>query len=328
MCVLFDFNQFIFTAAHAHFDSVFQTTFPVGVGMGIGEVVVVAMFFFRQNAAFDDRLTVDRIGTCLVECYRVKRGKHTNIRNDWNIVFGMAVAVRRNVDDQADVEVRATVDDSVGVFGNFVVKDVIGFIGAGFDRIFRAGTDAASTAYTFVVVDEGALFGVFAFSSAARAVFTGIVYKADGIVRTVFATFSAGNAKLGMYVWFAAAVHFHLAGAGAAAHAQIFEGAAKSGGFMTFKMVEGDDDVGIHDRTSDFGFLHIFPVDRHQCFVGALQAVGNDDMAAGGKGIVAVFISAVQMVQCIFAASDIQGVAVGQERLATSSLTRSTMTFA
>ncbi|CDA62161.1 unknown [Clostridium sp. CAG:169] len=85
---------------------------------------------------------------------------------------------------------------------------------------------------------------------------------------------------------------------------------------MTFKMVEGDDDVGIHDRTSDFGFLHIFPVDRHQCFVGALQAVGNDDMAAGGKGIVAVFISAVQMVQCIFAASDIQGVAVGQERLA------------
>ena len=156
MCVLFDFNQFIFTAAHAHFDSVFQTTFPVGVGMGIGEVVVVAMFFFRQNAAFDDRLTVDRIGTCLVECYRVKRGKHTNIRNDWNIVFGMAVAVRRNVDDQADVEVRATVDDSVGVFGNFVVKDVIGFIGAGFDRIFRAGTDAASTAYTFVVVDEGA----------------------------------------------------------------------------------------------------------------------------------------------------------------------------
>ena len=223
MCVLFDFNQFIFTAAHAHFDSVFQTTFPVGVGMGIGEVVVVAMFFFRQNTAFDDRLTVDRIGTCLVECYRVKRGKHTNVRNDWNIVFGMAVAVRRNVDDQADVEVRATVDDGVGVFGNFVVKDVIGFIGAGFDRIFRAGTDAASTAYTFVVVDEGALFGVFAFSSAARAVFTGIVYKADGIVRTVFATFSAGNAKLGMYVWFAAAVHFHLAGAGAAAHAQILK---------------------------------------------------------------------------------------------------------
>ena len=62
MCVLFDFNQFIFTAAHAHFYSVFQAAFPVGVRVGIGEVVVVAMFFFRQNAAFDDRLTVDRIG--------------------------------------------------------------------------------------------------------------------------------------------------------------------------------------------------------------------------------------------------------------------------
>ena len=82
---------------------------------------------------------------------------------------------------------------------------------------------------------------------------------------------------------------------------------------MALEMVERDKDIGIHDRSADFGLLDILAVNRYQRLVGALEAVGNQDMAAGGKGVEAVLIGAVQMVQRIFAAADIQGVAVGQE---------------
>ena len=79
------------------------------------------------------------------------------------------------------------------------------------------------------MVDDGTLLGVFALSAAAGVVFTIVIDKADCIVRTVLAAFSAGDAERLVDDWLTAAVHFHLAGAGAAAHAQVFEGAAESG---------------------------------------------------------------------------------------------------
>lgn len=79
---------------------------------------------------------------------------------------------------------------------------------------------------------------------------------------------------------------FHLARAAAAAHAQVFDGAAEAGGLVPLEVVEADDDVRVHDGPADLGLLHIFAArHRHQRLVGALEAVGDDDLAAGGKGV-------------------------------------------
>ena len=157
---LFDLNQLILATAHSQLDCVLQTAFPVGVRVGVGEVVVMTMLALCQNAAADDRLTVDGIRTGLVECNRVEGGEHTDIGHDWNVVLWVAVAVRRNIDDQADVEVRLVLDDRIGVFGNLAVEDVVCLADAGFDRILRTSADAASTAHALVVVDVGAFAGI------------------------------------------------------------------------------------------------------------------------------------------------------------------------
>ena len=86
---------------------------------------------------------------------------------------------------------------------------------------------------------------------------------------------------------------------------------------MPLEVGQGDEHIGVHHGAADFGLLHIlaaFHGNGH--LVVALQAVGDDDVAAGGIGGEAVDIRGFQMIQRIFAAADIQGVAVGQEGLA------------
>ena len=43
---------------------------------------------------------------------------------------------------------------------------------------------------------------------------------------------------------------------------------------------QGDDDIGIHQCAADAGVLYILAVNRNGDIVRALQAVGNDDVAA------------------------------------------------
>ena len=86
---------------------------------------------------------------------------------------------------------------------------------------------------------------------------------------------------------------------------------------MPFEVGQGNEHVRVHHGAANFGLLHIFTAlhgDSH--LVVALQTVGDDDVAAGGIGGEAVDIGRFQMIQRIFAAADIQGVAVGQEGLA------------
>ena len=81
-------------------------------------------------------------------------------------------------------------------------------------------------------------------------------------------------------------------------------------------MVQGDEDVGIHNGAADFSFLYIFSVNRNENVIGALESVCDQDVAAGGKRIVAIHIGRIQVIQRIFAAAYIEGIAVRQERLA------------
>ena len=114
----------------------------------------------------------------------------------------------------------------------------------------------------------------------------------------------------------ARAVHLHLARPRAASHADVLQAAAKAGGLVALKVGQADENVRIHNGGADLGLLHIVAVNGHQGFIGALQAVADEHMAAGGEGGKAVFIGGVQMVQCVFPAAHIQGVAVGKEGFA------------
>ena len=83
---------------------------------------------------------------------------------------------------------------------------------------------------------------------------------------------------------FACAVHLHLAGPGASAHSQIFQSAAKACALMSLKVIQGDNDIRIHQSLADFSLLYVFaPFHGNQRFVRTLKSVCDDHMAAGGE---------------------------------------------
>ena len=112
-------------------------------------------------------------------------------------------------------------------------------------------------------------------------------------------------------------MHFPLTGVGATAHADVLQSAAEAGFLMALEMVQRDDDIRIHNGTADFRAFDILAAcygDIH--IVRTLQAVADDDMAAGGIGGKAVEVGSFQMVQGIFPGTDVHGIAVGEEGLA------------
>ena len=82
---------------------------------------------------------------------------------------------------------------------------------------------------------------------------------------------------------------------------------------MAFKMVQRDEDIGIHNGAADLGFFYILPVNWNENVISSLESVCDQDVAAGGKWIVAVHIGRIQMIQRILAAAHIEGIAVCQE---------------
>lgn len=131
-----------------------QTGFPVGVRMGVSEVVMMTMFFFCKDAAADHWLTVYCICASLIQSNRVEGSEHTDIWYDRNIIFSMAVAVWGNIDYQTDVEIRFIFDDCIGVFSDLAVENIICFAGSSFYSIFWTCTNAAAAANAFVVVNK------------------------------------------------------------------------------------------------------------------------------------------------------------------------------
>ena len=110
---------------------------------------------------------------------------------------------------------------------------------------------------------------------------------------------------------------FHFPGPAAAPHTDILHRSPEPGGFVAFEMGQADEHIRIHDGTADFGRLDVFPIGyRHFHFIGAPEPVPDDHLAAGGNGVVAIESRAVQMVQGVFPAPGIQGIAVRQEGFA------------
>ena len=124
----------------------------------------------------------------------------------------------------------------------------------------------------------------------------------------------AAAAEVFLHRRVAGGVLLHLAGAGAAAHADVLDGTAEAGGLVALEVAQADEDVGIHDGAADLCGLAVFAVGhRHFDLIGAPQAVGDKDLTAGGHGPEAVELGAGEVLEGVLAAARIQGVAVGQK---------------
>ena len=126
-------------------------------------------------------------------------------------------------------------------------------------------------------------------------------------------TGAASDTFICMYKGLTGIVHLHLAGPGAASHAQVLKCASKTGCLMPLKVGQGNDNVRVHNGPANLCLLHVLSVNGNQGFIRSLEAVGNNNMTSCGKGIIAILISSVQVVQCILPSSHIKGIAVGQE---------------
>ena len=141
--------------------------------------------------------------------------------------------------------------------------------------------------------------------------------KRDGAVRADLLAGTATYAVGGIDARLTGGMLLHLAGTAAASHAQVLHGAAKAGLLMTLKVSKADHDVGIHERLADLGLVHVLAaLDWDECLVGALEAVGDDDLAARSVRGKAVLVGGVDVLERVFAATHIERVAVSEEGLA------------
>ena len=196
---------------------------------------------------------------------------------------------------------RTVVDDCFGILGNLTVQDIIGFITGSQYGILRTDTDTAPAAHTFIMIDRS-----FFVSNDSCA------------VSTDFGTCTTSDTEILVNMRLSGTVHFHLSGAGSTSHTDIFQGTAKSGCFVPFKMGECQENIGIHDGTSDLGFFDIFTAfNRNEHIIGSFQAVTDQNMTSGGIWSESVQIGTLDMIQCILAAAYIEGITVCQIRFST-----------
>ena len=141
--------------------------------------------------------------------------------------------------------------------------------------------------------------------------------KRDGAVRANLLAGTATYAVGGIDARLAGGMLLHLAGTAAATHTQVLHGAAKTGLLMALKVGETNHNVGIHECLADLCLAHILTtLDRDERLVGTLEAVGDDDLATRGIRGKAVLVGGVDVLERVFAAADIERVAVGEEGLA------------
>lgn len=270
---------------------------PVGGRVEAGEVVLAGGFWLLvEEGAGEDRHGEGSVDAGLVDGDRIAAREHADIGDDGHVVLGMTVTVGRDGVQQSDVEVGAVFDDRIGILTDLVVQEVVAVGAGGADGVNRADTDTAATADAAVVIDAG-----FA------------CMKRDGAVGTLSGAHAAGNAEVGVGIGLTVIMHLHLPGAGTRAHAEILDRAAEAGGLVGLEVVERDDDVGVHDGAADLRRAAVLEIDRDLDLIGAAQAVGDQDLTAGGGGTEAVLGGAVEMVEGVAACADVEGVGICQE---------------
>ena len=296
-------DQFVLSAAQTDLFGVRQAGLPLGIGVGVGKVVAVVaeagdLQVACQHTAGERRRFEAGIDARLVERERIERTEHSDVRQDRAIVLAVAVAVGGHVHDQRDVEIRASVHDRLGVFRHATAEHLHRVAPAEADRVEIAGAEAAAAADAMVVIDRHFVFFFIINEPVVCALFLAEAAAAAGV-------FADGRLAVG--------VHLALAGAGAAAHADVFDRSAEARRFMSFEVRQRNENVRVHDRVADFCVLDEFAVPhRHFHVVGAFESVADQDRAADGQRRETVLPSAFEVFERVFAGTGVHRVAVGQ----------------
>src|SRR5699024_8488143 len=137
---------------------VLQAGLPVGLGEGVGKVVVVVaevllVHVVVELGAGDGRLGHAGVGAGLVQGHGIEGGEHTHVRQDGQVVFGVAVAVGGHVHHQADVEVGTAVQHGLGILGDLGAQLVVGAVVGVVDGVEVADAQAAAAAHALIVVN-------------------------------------------------------------------------------------------------------------------------------------------------------------------------------
>ena len=182
-------------------------------------LVVVVFCGFSRHAARHQGLSIGFVDAGLVQCHRVERCKHAHIGDDGNVVATVAVALRRHVHHQTDVEVRLAVQHGLGIFGNLLVHHRLGLVPFGHDGSCGAVGNAVAAAQAVLFVHHGLA-----------------VDHMDTVVGAVLHAVAAAHTQTAADMWCAAAVHLHLALFRAAAHADVLQRAAETGIDVSLEM--------------------------------------------------------------------------------------------
>ena len=240
------------------------------------------------------------VGAGLVKRDGVVRGEEADVRHHSRVVLRVAVAEGRDVHDGGDVEVRLSVDYGLRVLRHLAADGSLRALPVRLHRVEGTSADAAAAAYAFFVVDMRLALGY--------------PYRLlRAVPGAAAAAYALGLVDRGLAV----AVHLHLAAARAGAHAEVLNRAAEARYLVALEVRQRDYHVGVGYRAAYLRFLYILAaIDGDERLVGALQAVGYDDVAACAEGVVAVLVGGIEVLERVLPAPDVERVAVGQKRLA------------
>ena len=140
-----------------------------------------------------------------------------------------------------------------------------------------------------------------------------LVCDGHGLSRADLNAGAAADALLLVDVHMAAVLVF-LAALGSAAHGQILDGTAETGGLMALEMRKHDHGRGMDDFGGDVHSLEMLAVDFHGKIVLSEKAVGDNHGSVHHAGGEAVTDGRIDMIHGVVARSGIKRRCVGQKR--------------
>ena len=115
----------------------------------------------------------------------------------------------------------------------------------------------------------------------------------------------------------------HFSGTASAAHTNILDCAAETGGFMSLEMSKADEYVSVHYSTADSGSWTILRIlYRNFYIICTAKSVTDNDLTTSGDSIKAIQIRTIHVLQGILTASRIKGVTVSKKRHSSKLLTK------
>ena len=184
--------------------------------------------------------------------------------------------------------------DCLCILCHFTAKKLVGIAVRIMNGVKTAGTNTAAAAFAFIIINDCFFLRI-----------------CDRITSAFFRTTLAASTDICFDNRFATVVLRHFSSAAAAAHTNILDSSAETSRFMPFKMGKTNENISIHNGTSNSGGGAIFCIFyRNFNVICSAKSVTDNDLTACGNGVKSVQICTVHMFQGIFTASWIKSITV------------------